>query len=156
MLRCAVRSPDHAWLRPWRFVSIRGERRTAFGELLLQSLLRRDPQADESARQKALNAPLRAPLVIAVLVSATEHLKVPLWEQRLSAGCAAYGLVLAAEALGYAAVWRTGSFAEDQTLVHDLGGGDNEQFVGFIYVGSRDCPAKPVPELALDDFHRVW
>jgi nitroreductase len=65
-------------------------------------------------------------------------------------------LVLAAEALGYAAVWRTGAFAEDQALVHDLGGGDNEQFVGFIYVGSRDCPSKPLPDLALSDFHRVW
>jgi nitroreductase len=156
MLRCAVRSPDHAWLRPWRFVSIRGERRNAFGELLLHSLLRRNPDADEAARQKALNAPLRAPLIIAVMASVTEHPKVPAWEQRLSAGCAAFSLTLAAEALGYAAVWRTGSFAEDQTLVRDLGGAENEQFVAFVYVGRRDCPAKAIPDLALGDFHRVW
>ncbi|EED33243.1 nitroreductase family protein [gamma proteobacterium NOR5-3] len=156
MLQCALRSPDHARLRPWRFISIQGDRRMAFGELLRASLLRRDPLADQAAQDRALNAPLRAPLVIAVLVSLTEHPKVPFWEQRLSAGCAAFSLTLAAEAMDYAAIWRTGAFAEDQQLVRDLGGAENEEFVGFVYVGRRDCPAKPIPDLETDDFHRVW
>ncbi|MFT4769973.1 MAG: nitroreductase [Glaciecola sp.] len=156
MFLCALRSPDHARLRPWRFISIQGDRRIAFGELLRASLLRRDPDADQTAQDRALNAPLRAPLLIAVLVSPREHPKVPVWEQRLSAGCAAFSLTLAAEAVGYAAIWRTGAFAEDQQLLRDVGGAQNEEFVGFVYVGSRDCPAKPIPTLETDDFHRVW
>ncbi len=156
MLRCALRSPDHAWLRPWRFVSIRGERREAFGELLEASLLRRDPGADDAAREKARTAPLRAPVLVAVMVKVTEHPKVPAWEQRVSAGCAAFSLSLAAEALGYAAIWRTGAFAEDPSLVADLGGGDDESIVAFIYLGTRDGAAKPLPRLDPADFHRAW
>lgn len=156
MLQVALRSPDHARLRPWRFVSIQGGRRVAFGELLRDSLLRRDPDADQVAQDRALNAPLRAPLVIAVLVSFTEHPKVPAWEQRLSAGCAAYGLTLAAEALNYGAIWRTGSFAEDAQLLRAIGGTDNEEFVGFVYIGQPDCSAKPIPVLNSQDYHRVW
>ena len=58
--------------------------------------------------------------------------------------------------MDYAAIWRTGAFAEDPQLLRDLGGAENEEFVGFIYVGRRDGPAKPIPDLDADDFHRVW
>ncbi len=156
MLRCALRSPDHAWLRPWRFVSIRGERREDFGAVLRASLLRRDPEADEAACDKALQAPLRAPLVVVVFAAITEHPKVPAWEQRLSAGCAAFSLELAAEALGYAAVWRTGAYTEDAELVRDLGGEDHEEIVAFLYLGTRDGAPKNLPVLDPDDFHRAW
>lgn len=156
MIRCALRSPDHARLRPWRFISIRGERRNAFGELLEASLLRNNPDADDTLRTKARNAPLRAPMVMAVLTAVQEHPKVPAWEQQVSAGCAAFSVCLAAEAMGYAAIWRTGSFAEDHELAKALGGAPNEQFVGFLYLGTRDGDAKPLPALDTDDFHRVW
>ena len=31
IFRAALRAPDHAWLRPWRFITIAGERRTGLG-----------------------------------------------------------------------------------------------------------------------------
>ena len=46
IFRAALRAPDHAWLRPWRFITVAGERREAFGELLEQRLLARTPDAD--------------------------------------------------------------------------------------------------------------
>ncbi|MEE4277300.1 MAG: nitroreductase [Halieaceae bacterium] len=156
MLGCALRSPDHARLRPWRFLSVRGERREALGELMLESLLRREPGADDAARAKARGAPLRAPLLMVVFAVLAEHPKVPAWEQRLSAGCAAFSLELAAEALGYAAIWRTGPYAEDRELARALGGGEAEEIVGFIYLGTRDGAAKPLPDLDPADFHREW
>lgn len=156
MLHCALRSPDHGRLKPWRFVSIRGERRAAFGELLEASLLRSNPEADEAARARARAAPLRAPLIVVVLAAISEHPKVPPWEQRMAAGCAAFSLELAAEALGYASIWRTGAYAEDPRLVEALGGAANEEVVAFLYVGTRDCPPKPLPEMVPADYHRVW
>ncbi len=156
MLQCAMRAPDHARVRPWRFISVQGARREALGELLLASLLRRQPEADEAARHKALNAPLRAPLVLAVIATYTEHPKVPAWEQQLSAGCAAFNLSLAAEALGYAAIWRTGPYAEDKQLLAALGGDSDDHIVGFIYVGTRDGQAKALPELDSSEFHQAF
>lgn len=156
MLRAALRSPDHAWLRPWRFISFRGERRRDLGELLLRSLLRNQPDADEAAREKALGAGLRAPLVIAVMAALQEHPKVPHWEQKVSAGCAAFSLSLAAEALGYNCVWRTGAYAEDAQLFAELGCEENEQCVAFLYIGTRSSAAKALPVLDPDDFHRAW
>ena len=156
MIRCALRSPDHCRLRPWRFLSFRGSRRGDLGELLVRSLERSNPQADEAAVDKARAAPLRAPLVMAVFAVIHDHPKVPAWEQRLSAGCTAFAIELAAEAMGYAGVWRTGSYARDPQLVRDLGGADNEEIVAFLYLGTRDGDPKPLPELEPADFHRSW
>lgn len=156
LFTAALRAPDHAWLRPWRFLTIEGEARAALGAVLERSLLRREPQADAAARDKARKAPLRAPLLVVVFARLQEHPKVPAQEQRLSAGCAAHALLLAAEAEGYAGVWRTGGAAYDPLVVHELGGADNEEIVAFIYLGTRDGNGKALPSLAVDAFVSPW
>ena len=156
MLLAALRAPDHARLRPWRFLTVRDQRREDLGKLFLKSLLKRNPVADEAARAKALAAPLRAPLVLVVICSLSEHPKVPHVEQRLSAGCAAHGVLLAAEALGYAGIWRTGDVAFERCFMDDLGLAKNEEIVGFLYLGTREGPPKPLPDLDIADYASDW
>lgn len=156
LLQAALRAPDHAWLRPWRFVAIEGERREDFGEVLERCLLRRDAAADISARERARSAPLRAPLVLVVVACLREHPKVPFEEQRLSAGCAAHAILLAAEALGYAGIWRTGNAAFDPYVGSALGLEENEEVVAFLYLGTRDGNPKNLPALKPDDFLSRW
>lgn len=156
MIVAATRVPDHAWLRPWRFLSIAGERRRDFGVVLERCLLERDPAADEAARHKARNAPLRAPLLLVVVARISEHPKVPAVEQRLSAGCAAQAILLAAEAQGFAGIWRTGAPAFDPQVMAALGLADNEEIVGFLYLGTRAGRAKPLPELAPEGYLSHW
>ena len=156
MFRAALRVPDHAWLRPWRFIVIGGQRRHAFGLLLERCLLQRNPQADEQARAKARTAPLRAPLLVVVVASLTEHPKVPAIEQRLSAGCAAYAILLAAEACGYAGIWRTGDAAFDRQVMTALGLAANEEITGLLYLGSRCGNAKAIPDTDTANFVGYW
>jgi nitroreductase len=156
MIIAATRAPDHAWLRPWRFIAIAGERRAEFGLELERCLLQRKPDADEAARGKARNAPLRAPLMLVVVARITEHPKVPPVEQRLSAGCAAQGILLAAEAQGYAGIWRTGEAAFDPAVMRVLGLADNEEIVAFLYLGTRMGGAKALPQLAPGDYLSHW
>lgn len=156
MFRAALRAPDHAWLRPWRFIVIAGERRGDFGQVLERCLLNRNPGADEAARAKARNAPLRAPLVVAVVAAISEHPKVPAVEQRLSAGCAAHALLLAAEAGGYAGIWRTGDAAFDPAVMAALGLAEHEEIIAFLYLGSREGPAKNIPRLDTANYVSSW
>jgi len=156
IFRSALRVPDHAWLRPWRFITIGGARREAFGELLERCLLARNPEADQAARDKARAAPLRAPLLVVVVVNICDHPKVPPVEQRLSAGCAAHAILLAAESLGYAGIWRTGDAAFDRRVMDGLGLGAEEEVVGFLYLGSREGTAKSLPGLNPDEFVSAW
>jgi nitroreductase len=151
-----MRAPDHAWLHPWRFLTVRDERREALGQLFEQCLVLRNPEADEAARTKARNAPLRAPLLVVVVVRLSEHPKVPHIEQRLSAGCAAQGILLAAEASGYAGIWRTGDAAFDRNVMDGLGLSAEEEIIGFLYLGSRDGRVKPIPQLSTAEFVSSW
>lgn len=156
IFRAATRVPDHAWLRPWRFITIAGERRRELGAVLREALLRRKPDADAAAQAKADAAPLRAPLLVVVVARLTEHPKVPPIEQRLSAGCAAQAILLGAEALGYAGVWRTGDPAFDRFVMTQLGLAETEEIIGFLYLGTREGPAKALPELDTADFVTSW
>ena len=156
IFRAALRAPDHAWLRPWRFITINKERRADFGKVLERCLCQRQPDAGEVARQKARNAPLRAPLLVVVVARLTEHPKVPAIEQRLSAGCAAQAVLLAAEACGYAGIWRTGAGAFDRAVMAALGLAPTEEITGFIYLGTRDGTGKNLPSLDTADFVSSW
>jgi nitroreductase len=100
--------------------------------------------------------PQRAPLLVVVVCRYTEHPKVPAHEQLLSAGCAAHGLLLAAEAQGFAGVWRTGWVAEDDYIASELGLAANEEIIGFLYFGSRDGRAKSLPERKVDNYVSEW
>ena len=156
MFKVGMRAPDHAWLHPWRFITIRGERREALGQVFEQCLMLRKPEADDAARLKARNAPLRAPLLLVVVARFSEHPKVPQVEQRLSAGCAAHGILLAAEATGYAGIWRTGDAAFDRNVMDALGLSADEEIVGFLYLGSRDGKSKTLPQLSTAEFVSSW
>ncbi len=152
----AMRAPDHARMRPWRFLTVAGDRRNALGALFRDAKLTRDPSATEEALAKAAAAPLRAPLVVVVIARLGEHPKVPHVEQRLSAGCAAHGLLLAAETLGYAGIWRTGDACFDRHVMAGLGLSDNEEIVGFVYLGTRQGDPKPLPPMRTDDYVSQW
>ena len=156
MFRAALRAPDHAWLQPWRFVVVEDEGLRELGKVFELALLDSDPEAPLAARRKARQKALRAPLLVTVVCALTEHPKVPREEQLISTGCAAYAMLLAAEALGYAGIWRTGSFARNPRVSVALGLQDHEEIVGFLYLGSRDGAAKSLPEREPSQYVRHW
>ena len=67
------------------------------------------PDFSEADAERLRGKALRAPLLIVVAARVQEHPKVPEIEQLLSAGCAAMNMLTACHALGYGAIWRTGS-----------------------------------------------
>ena len=55
ILGTAVRAPDHGAIMPWRFHIVRGEARAKLAEIFVEALLKRDPDAPESAVEKERN-----------------------------------------------------------------------------------------------------
>lgn len=144
----AVRVPDHGKLVPWRFIRIAGASRLALGERLVAIATARDPDAAPAALEKDRLRFTRAPLVVAVVARLTAGHKVPEQEQLLSAGAVCFNLLLAAEALGFAAQWLTAWPAYDAEVARELGLSGNERIVGFVHVGTpTDEPAeRPRPD----------
>jgi len=143
LLSIASRVPDHGKLAPWRFIVFEGNARFAVGETIAEAF--RADRADATPEQIEFERKrlARAPLVIAVVSRAGPHVKIPEWEQQLSAGASAMSLVLAAHALGYAASWITEWYAYDRRVLDKLGLAPNERIAGFVHIGR---PAKPPEE----------
>lgn len=136
MLTAAVAAPDHGRLRPARFLLVRGQARERLGELLAESLRRREPGVSPEAAERDRVKPLRSPLIIIVAAKVVDHPKIPKIEQILSAGTAAQNLQLAAHALGFAAKWSTGPAAYDAEVKKGLGLTAEDSIIGFMYVGT--------------------
>ena len=153
LLTVASRVPDHGKLVPWRFIVFEGEARRAAGAAIVTAFHAKYPDAKPEQAEAERARLARAPLVIAVVSRAAPHVKIPEWEQVLSAGAAAMNLVLAAHALGYGAAWITEWYAYDRGVLDGLGLKPHEKIAGFVHIGRppgapEDRPRPPLAEIA--------
>lgn len=156
LFSAALRAPDHGQLRPFRFLTVEGKAREQMGELLVQALQQSDAEATPQALDKVRQGPMRAPLVVVVIAKLQDHLKVPKQEQRITAGCAAHAVLLAAFALGVGAVWRTGELSYSAQVAKGLGLEADEEVVAFVYLGTPQHPPRTAPKLDTADFVSEW
>ena len=150
LLTVASRVPDHGKLAPWRFIVFEGQARRAAGEAIANAFRTKYPNAKAEQIEAERDRLARAPLVIAVVSRAAPHVKIPEWEQVLSAGAAAMNLVTTAHALGYGANWITEWYAYDRAVLDALGLAPHERIAGFIHIGRPPGPPedRPRPSLA--------
>ncbi|MDP6388347.1 MAG: nitroreductase [Alphaproteobacteria bacterium] len=157
LLAAAMRAPDHGALQPWRFLIVRGEARARLGEVFVDALKKRDPAADEEAIEKERNRPLHAPMIVVAYAKVDPSIeKVPVVEQIVSTGTAAYNIMLAAQAKGYGAIMLTGANAYDSTVKSALGLQASDAIVAFIHLGT---PIKQVSDKRrpdAQDFVSEW
>lgn len=142
LLLAAVTAPDHGQLRPWRFVTFRGDGRRRLGAVLAAAHAARDPSADGGALEKTAAKPLRAPLVVAVVCTpvtadvAWSGKDIPAWEQLAATAAAAQNLLIAAHASGWGSMWRTGWFGDAAEVRQALGLQPADVVVGWVYLGT--------------------
>jgi nitroreductase len=156
ILQAAVRAPDHGRLRPWRFIAIRGEALHRFGDLMAEALKARMPAATPDMLDRERAKALRAPLIVAVGAHVQRGGKIPEIEQVLSAGAAAQNIMLAAHAMGYGAMWKTGDPAYDPRVKQALGLEPDDAIVAFLYLGTNTGGPRPTPRPGARDFLKEW
>ncbi|WIO73227.1 nitroreductase family protein [Porticoccaceae bacterium LTM1] len=154
--RAALRAADHRLLQPWRFLVIEGEGLDRLGELFVQSKTNPNEPMSEAERASWAAKPHRAPMIIVAIASIHDDPKVPEVEQLISTGCAVQNMLNAAHAQGIGAMWRTGDFAYNEVVKTGLGLAENEQIVGFLYLGTPKGRLKPVPAVSPDQFFTAW
>jgi nitroreductase len=143
LLAAAVSAPDHGRLRPWRFITIRGEARSKLGDLLAEALKAREPGATPDVLDRERQKPMRGPLVLVVAAVRAADSKIPFVEQQMSAAAATQNILMAAYALGVGAIWKTGDAAYDDRVKVGLGLRPEDSIVGFLYVGANPPAGTP-------------
>jgi len=142
LLRIATRVPDHGKLAPWRFIIFAGEARADFGKLLRKETKAANPDAPLELLDFEENRFLRVPTVVAVVSRVTPGHKIPEWEQVLSSGAVCQTMLIAANAMGFAAQWITEWYAFDAKIQEALSLEDGERIAGFVYLGTATEPPR--------------
>lgn len=135
ILMAGMRVPDHASLKPWHFTLVAEQGLNHLAEIFIQA--RKNEGAEQAKIDKAAKMPFRAPFIIVVSTKYQAHEKVPVQEQLITAGCCVHAMQMAATALGYGAMWRTGDLSENNVVKEGLNISLNEDIVGFLYIGTK-------------------
>ena len=82
--------------------------------------------------------------------------RIPECEQIAAAAAATQNIMLAAHALGYGAMWKTGEPAYDPRIKTALGLNADDEIMGFLYLGTNTGSGSPAPRPAARDQVTVW
>ena len=144
IFQAAMRAPDHGKLKPYHFVVMENEGLNKLEKLLKAAVIEFD--LGEERLKKAENLAHRAPMVIGIIAKVDPTIaKVPGWEQMLSAGCATYGIQLAAQAQGFDNVWISGKWINSTALREAFGCREQDRVIALVMIGTgiekaeREC-----------------
>jgi nitroreductase len=154
--QAALRAPDHAWLRPSRFIEVRGESLQKLSNIFEDFANEHIENITPELLEKYKAAPFRAPMIVILATKITEHPKVPATEQMLSTAAAAQNILLGLHAKNYAGIWRTGKFAFNKIVSQKLGLSAEHEIIGYLYIGTQTGTIKKIPKLNIDDFVTYW
>jgi nitroreductase len=132
LLDAAATVADHAALRPWRVIELRGDARERLGAAFVEE----SGLTDEDAARLAAK-PLRASLLLAIVAVHKPSFKVHDWEQDAAAAGVAHFLTLLLDDAGWGVMWRSGGHTRSEAVrrVHRLA--ENEVLLGWLYVGGK-------------------
>jgi nitroreductase len=147
ILRAGARVPDHGKLFPWRFIVFEADGIKRFADILVDVLTQdgMNPSQIEEWRARMLSVPV----AVGVVSSARELIKIPVWEQELSAGAVCQNMLIASHALGFVANWLTEWYSYHPIVKQKIGLKPGERMAGFIYIGmpKDELQERPRPDM---------
>jgi nitroreductase len=150
VLEAGVHASNHHDTQPWRFFVLSGEAREQFGDELAAALRARMAELDAAKLDGLAMAerakPLRSPVLIVVGVQSERDDHMTRREDLQAASAAVQCMLLAADSLGLAAIWRTGDGAYDDRIKAYFGLNPQDQIAGIVYLGYPDTSLPPLEE----------
>jgi nitroreductase len=139
LLEAATHAPNHHKVQPWKFIVLAGKAREELGVVMAESLADRLEDTSSDKAQAVLNKErtklLRSPVVIVVVAEPPYQPNVLEIENIEAVAAAVQNMLLAAEEMGLACMWRTGEAAYAPPVKQWLGLAPGEHIVSFLYVG---------------------
>jgi nitroreductase len=139
ILEVATYAPNHHRIEPWRFFVLSGKAREELGAVMATSLASRMKEITNNQAQAIFNKecskPLRSPVLIVVAAERPALSKVRAIENVEAVAAAVQNMLLAAEEMGLACMWRTGDAAYDLSVKKWFGLSAEDHLVAFVYLG---------------------
>jgi nitroreductase len=133
--QAALRAPDHAWLRPSRFIEVTGAGLDKLSKIFIEFASNELKDVSQLQMEKYQSAPFRAPMIIILTTQI---------------------ILLALHAKNYAGIWRTGKFAFNKKIAEYLNLTSDHEVIGYLYVGTPTGTSKNIPQLDVKKFVTHW
>lgn len=160
ILEAGTWAPSHHRTEPWRFIILSGDVRERLGQVMAEALrdTLRDPDSQEAKAKldSERGKPLRAPVIIALVVSPQDKPVVKVVEEFASVAMAAQNMMLEAQALGLATLLRTGDATYQKKVNQFFGLKDPEYLFGFMYLGYSAMSTPPTASRVPFKEKTVW
>jgi nitroreductase len=138
ILAAAGHAPDHGRLKPWRLQVLDDAGKRRYADAVTSARARRLPEPTAEQLRVEGEKIWRSPTIVVIGCAVQpDHPKVPEIEQVLSVGAAAQNLFLAAHALGFGVMWKTGWAAYDDEVKAAVGLRPQDHIVGIMHLGTR-------------------
>jgi nitroreductase len=146
LLEAATYAPNHHTTEPWQFFVLTGAARESLGQIMAEALEAHMEDATSEKAQAKLakerNKPLQAPVIIAVTVAGEQQQEGLLIENIEASAAAVQNMLLTAEEMGLATLWRTGNASYEPQVKQWLGLASDDHITAFVYVGFPRFPRK--------------
>ena len=152
ILEAGTHAPNHHNVQPWHFFVLAGKAREDLGKVMAESLADRLGETESPQALALLNKErgklLRSPVIIVIASEHPDNPKVVEIENIEACAAAAQNMLLAAQEMGLAGIWRTGAPAYDPRVKNWLGLETEDHIVAFLYIGYPAMEAserRPIP-----------
>ncbi len=135
LLEAATHAPNHHKVQPWKFIVLAGNAREELGTVMALSLAGRLEETSSDKAQATLNKER-----IVVVAESPNQPNVMEIENIEATAAAVQNMLLTAEEMELACMWRTGDAAYDTHVKQWLGLESGEHIIAFLYVGYPAIP----------------
>jgi nitroreductase len=138
LIQVGARAPDHGRMKPWRFTLVNGAAREQFAGAVAQARRARLPNMTDDQMVAERDKVTRSPSIIVVGCAVKkDNPKVPEIEQVIAVGAAVENMFLAAHAMGFGVMWKTGPAAYDAQVKAVVGLTADDHIVAILHLGTR-------------------
>jgi nitroreductase len=145
--QAALRAPDHAWLRPSRFIEVTGAGLDKLSKIFIEFAANELKDVTPLQMEKYQAAPFRAPMIIILATQISEHPKVPKVEQMLSTAAAAENILLGIACKKLCWNLENWKIRINKKIAMYLNLPSDHEIVGYLYVGTPRVPVKKYQSL---------
>ena len=147
ILDAARWAPTHKKTEPWRYKVVSGEGLKRLGSFMGEEHARFKGNSTSLKSKKFIEKMQRASAIILIFMNRDKKERIPEWEEIAAVSMSVQNMWLTASSLGYGAYWSSPKSYADMNRMKELGIEENDQFLGFLYLGTRmDEEKKELPK----------
>jgi nitroreductase len=138
LIQTIGRAPDHGRMKPWRVTIVNGAKREAFATAVAEARRARLPNMTDDQIVAERDKIRRSPSIVVIGCAVKkDNPKVPEIEQVVAVAAAVENMFLAAHAMGFGVMWKTGPAAYDDHVKASVGLTPDDHIVAILHLGTR-------------------